>query len=776
MPPNEDALDVFLRFVQDEEAVKRVQKGISSVEGELAKLGTTSDKVNASIADNLNKGLEENDKKVRAAAEAFETKLAPAMNAQIEKSEELQRQHQKLIASFRQTRTEAQRLGQISQIGIVASTVLLGGMYAWANKFVKDAKTSTEITRQWKVETASLEASQSRVGGTIATTILPLLTKAAELADAGSKFVEKHPEIIKAALNTGLIVGGLSAVGMLVSKGIRLYADVGYLLATTTQATAADKMLLAATTQATAANTMAKGGIGGLLQGAGAKLGMAAQFAGAIAIDAGAIIIGTEAGLALGNAIGKAIYGSGYRPQGLGDVANTFRQLQLAPVAGFLSLMNKIAPSTKDVNAKFWNALMPGTDFNKQGILGGTKGTSTPSVGNYLSTFSQDNVQTYIDYSKQIIAAGENEQKQLLNLEKATEDQRTRIVSQAGKARVQEDKQFTEAWYSDLRDFQQSETDKQEDENRTRLERARKYGKDVLRAEQDHQIAMRQLLEDHQQKVQDLAVTRDALGIVRENRAYNLQKSREEGKYQLEAQRRSADFASEIADLEENNRIDRQRRERDFYQKMREMEAQHQEQLKAIDAQEKDDLDQLAAQKQEQETAIRQAYDDQVKTIRDSFIEKMRSLDSTILGDTAAYQRYLSTMSQQFRDWINQQMGNQAGTTTATTQATTAPKMPKALSRQTGGYAWVPGQYNLAEGAVPEFVMNGSTTKMAERAIGSQLTQAALVSALTKGAGKTINDNRKMTFNGMTAADRAWYRNIARQEALEAVTEEIRDA
>ena len=155
----------------------------------------------------------------------------------------LQRQMEDFEQSIEEAKKSSQELkslskeiAQASREAFLIGTAITGGIFAAANKYVKDAKEATAVTVAWKAAQEGLNRSGTRIGASLAQEALPLLERAAVISDKVAGFVESHPEIVRAALNTGLVVASLGAVGIAVSKGIRIYADVAYLAAVAKEA------------------------------------------------------------------------------------------------------------------------------------------------------------------------------------------------------------------------------------------------------------------------------------------------------------------------------------------------------------------------------------------------------------------------------------------------------------------------------------------------------------------------------------------------------------
>ena len=78
--------------------------------------------------------------------------------------------------------TIAERLTRTSTQLLAVGTGTVGGIFALAGKYVKDAKEATETTEAWEEANKRLQKSGQRAGAVLAEAALPLLEKAAQLA------------------------------------------------------------------------------------------------------------------------------------------------------------------------------------------------------------------------------------------------------------------------------------------------------------------------------------------------------------------------------------------------------------------------------------------------------------------------------------------------------------------------------------------------------------------------------------------------------------------
>src|SRR5258707_408098 len=159
------------------------------------------------------------------------TEVALATDVVTRHFEELNKQIELTRASASKLRGIGRDITQISREISVIGVAITGGIFAAANKYVKDAKDATDTTIAWKAAQEDLNKSGERFGKVAAEVALPALQKSAELAEKAASFVEKHPDLLKSALSIGTVVATLGAIGLAVGQGIKLTADVALISA-----------------------------------------------------------------------------------------------------------------------------------------------------------------------------------------------------------------------------------------------------------------------------------------------------------------------------------------------------------------------------------------------------------------------------------------------------------------------------------------------------------------------------------------------------------------
>lgn len=660
---------------------------------------------------------------------------------------------------YRRLQYAGRALTDVSQTFFVPSVAILTGAALWASNYVKNAKTANEITIQWKAETDRLSDAQNRIGGTLAKVELPVLQQLARLAENAANFVESHPDIVKAGLNIAGAVALVSGIGLLVAKGIRLYADVGYMTATNalmaaeTRLTAADIAL----TAAVEANTVAQGG-----STAGRIAGGTVSAAGTAGAGITSNLIGI-AGAASGVAVGVSIYDAIAQKYGLQkgmDILKEWATIGTMPIAGWWGAITGLysgkglVKGAESSMASTWNTMTSLLD------IGGAKTTTTPTANRY-SAFVTDNLQLFMDYQKQVSDAATNYSKQRLAIETNYEKQRTEVVTGAAQAQKDAEANYQAETAKAYADYQQTETEAERTYYANRLKAARDNSQKLLEMEQDHQIETTRDLEDHNDRQKALLESRDGLAMFREDEQYEKDRRRKEEDYALEVSRVSEQTAQTLRDNETQFAAERAQRARAFQQQLADNANNFKIEQARAKAQEEAKLKELEETRATELATLSDSYREQLDTLQKSFRDRLRAIDANILGDQYAVEQESARAHAAFLAWLVQAR-NYTNNILGTTK--------NSLGQASGGYAY-PGIYYQRAEQGTEFVLSHNTTRAAEQAIGGQLTQERLIAALGNRFASYV-DRRTLQFNGMTEADRT----SIRRDIYDVTKEVLKDA
>lgn len=678
--------------------------------------------------------------------------------------ESLERQFKEFEDQIKAVKAQARELREISNRlasdfrGLfIGGAAIAGGIFAIANKYVKDAKEATEVTEQWKEAQEDLAKSGNRIGAVFAEEALPLLLKATELAGKAASFIESHPEIVRAALNVGLITAGIGAIGVAVSKGIRLYADIAYLVAVAQEQAgikqferAVDKFLLGTAQFSKAGGVQA---VAGKTTGKLAALGLLTEAGGATALGASlAAALGVALGASINDLITKITGKGAYTNQFLTVGANNLGQNVLSPVAQrvsgispeeaerktlvFTALIGKLTGAI-DENSPLWikaaaAVKKSGDDLkNAEDSLEGVQ--ASEQFEKLLSAYERykaDDLQLVQDhYRERAQIIGESLQQE----EQATRrmnDGIARVRSQAGGAIRQATQQFNE----------ENRRAEVEYANQ-RAQIVRDGGIEIQRIEQGLQERLRKLALDHGERMDDLSRSRDALGLVKEQRRYNQERSEETRAANLEIRQRRQDLAVRLQELQQSFEQERAQRLTEFQARLQEIRTNAAAQIAELRTQHQAELREIREQRVARIRELDQQFLDERKRRTQQFLQQVRDLDASLLGEQnlkKSYQAKMIADLDKFLAAYRQKIGSLANSRPA--------------GKWMGGYAAY-GTYTLGDSpgggrGKSEYVMTGSTTEAAERLLGGQLTQEKILSAMGMYAGArnafNYQDNRRI--------------------------------
>jgi len=371
------------------------------------------------------------------------------------------------------------------------------------------------------------------------------------------------------------------------------------------------------------------------------------------------------------------------------------------------------------------------------------------------------------DAAKERVAIVEEYDAQIVQTEAEYGQRRTDAVEAFAQQQAEAAADFAYTWQRTMRDFIASERQIEEDYYRQRAERAAAFGVEVQRAEEDHQREMRRMREDSEARQYDLIARRDALGLVRERRSYEVNRQRAEEDYQVQASRRSEDFARQMAEMDMQFAAARDRRLADFeqrradaeedFQRRRERELSHQQQtLAELDTALTDQKDLLLQRKDEELTAVDTNTKEHLGSLEEEMARRIHGIDATMLTSYWAVQyAELNTINVTKRliEWIDRLNGTH---------------WPSVPGMATGGYA-TSGIYRLGE-VGREFVLNADTTRAAETMARGSLDQQAIRGMLAGGGGRSsgqivYQDRREFRFYGsLTNEERARIRDENRAD------------
>ncbi len=676
MPPNKE-IDILLKFITDAQSISALE----------------------AAADNLDRHFEKVEKRI-----------------------------QSLRKEATQLKQVAQDIQQASRQLLLLGTAGTVGIFAAANKYVENAKTATQLTKEWKKAQDDLTKSGERFGAVAAEAALPVLKKAAEVAAQAAAFVEKHPDVVRAALNTGLVVATLGAVGVAVSKGIKIYADLQTLAAFALQAKASKDQLKAGEIMAAAA---------------------AAQLKAAGLQSATDNAPRSVTGGGLGTVLGAATL------IGIGTIAAKYATDLVNNVLQRTGIMTQIQDAQKELAKK--GRLYPGiSTLGNVDRFGNPKSTdssvpNTPLTGVQASSMFDTILKAYDDYKTDDLKLVQDHYKE-----------RNDIVASSLKAEADANKQYAaavakvnsgtaSALGSLATDFARSNAKAEQQYQDQRAKIIADGAESIEDIQKASQERIRKITQSHNDRVEELTAARDALGLAKENRQFKRDIRDEKKDAKEEVKQRREEIAQRLADLKQSYEQERAERLADYIARVAEIKAQAAERLKELAIEHQEELQQIREQKAAKLKELDQEFNDERKRRYAYLVQQIKDLDAglfTINKLEAAYMTARVAEIQRIIDTAN---------AAAVTANTAYP------GRASGGYT--SGLVMTGEQGV-EYVMSNRTTKAAESVIGGRLTQEGLLSALRSG-GKTVNYNGR--FSGeYTAGMRRAVQRDAQKAVLEA--------
>lgn len=598
-----------------------------------------------------------------------------------------------------------------------------------ANKYSSAIKDADNISSRWINSMREMETSQMRLGRVATTLLNPAYEKMADTLSSMVGELEKNPKILEVA---AMAIGGVGALGTAIA-GI----------------TTAGKMLLQL--QQMSAMT-----------GAAGAMGRAGITLGTVAIYASALIIGTEVGSLIGNAIARQVYGESYKKQNIGDAMMTAAKLFEIAVLTLLQGLQKLHLVSPNAVG---NAKEVFEYYNKQ--AGAGMGASEYSPGGSSSGLTGKDF-----FAQQNVAMWESYQKQLTALETDTAAQRENIIKQYGERMVQAEENYASNRANMVQQYSTQVAQRDEDYQTSRLnavanfaaqqhkaeqqyylqrkQQAQQHNLETRQMEQEHQAEMRKMERDSLKRQADFIADRDAVGLEMELAAHEEQRAEAENQYQMQMQQTNAQFAMQVRQAEQNFRMDQQQRQQEFladqkqaaekYKVQKEREAKEFEnRLKTLDAAHVKEMTMLQNEKEQELQLLQTAYVRMLTSIKEAFIAQIRQMDASVLNDYGAWQAKMVQMSQDFRSFLG---GTSAGgrgiianvNTGTVTGGTSGSGGRTVTSRASGGRI----NAGLFQGHDGEFVMNADTVRQAEKRAGGMLTNASLRQVVNGGSNVSI--------------------------------------
>src|SRR5258707_12100145 len=559
---------------------------------------------------------------------------------------------------YRSLRQAGRELGFVSREVTLAGTVLTAALVLDANNYVKTVGATTKIGAEWLASENRIKQANLEIGQSGATVILPAMQKVASITESIAGIVQANPWIISTAVTAGGILTAVGAIGFIVSRIITVIADLGLLFGKLGLSAAGAEAASAGGTAAT-----------------GAGLGAGGAALGTVVLTASSVIIGAEIGQALGNWLGQLIYGQSYKQQNIGDAIVTALRIAELPALEIQKGMAKLFPSL-DSAANKW--LDTANQFNALigKLLGASQINTTAGPGG-ASVIPQQAVTEFTNFQQQMQQAEQTYDQQHLDILKSTEqqmadstanyeNQRSNIVDTTEQTLARDAANFALSQKNALTQYQ-DQVAKEE----------RNFRKQEINSAKSHALQLQQLAATHNQRINDLAAARDALGLVKEQQSYQLQVSQSNSQFALQQQQAKQAFQTQMADQRQAYEQQRAQALAAYNQQVADAQANEAQQLARLDAQHQLEMAKLQQQEQDKLQKLDASYKKQVDAYQKAFVDRINAIDSAILGDTAAYNAYLANQAIAFQNWIHAFEANSAAS---------APSL-SGVSGSAGGYA-----------------------------------------------------------------------------------------
>jgi len=649
----------------------------------------------------------------KASDEALVEGFATDAERATQEAKQFNEQLKEAQSSAFQLRDIGEKLGQVGTrltgVGRGILDPLLGAQQAYLQ--AQEAQGNLDATAQrWNAAQREIELARASIGQTTTEELLPMIEAVAQLTTQIAELLRQNPELIKLALGAGV---GLTAGGTLLQTVGSIASLVG---------TIKGLGLVGA------GGTAAAGGAGAISTAVLSPI--VASVLGVLATVGGGVAVGTMAydqyAQRTGGASSASIAtGGAYE---LGNLFGKIAGLDAAEIERkstvFAAVIGKLTGAI-DQNSPLWQRAE----------------ASIPEVQQTLGP-TPDQLAAFDAYQQAVTAREE--------FERQSEATRTQIVQASGAERVSLESQYEAQRVQALADFSRSQARLEEDYYNQRSLAVRNYNKAAQRAEEDHQRQMARMRREHLERVDDLERSRDALGLVKEQRDYDQQRSDAEEDYQVAARRRSEDFADQLAQMDANFQLQNQRRQEDFDLRLAQMDAQH--------AAEMAKFEQTAAARLK---AFDLQYKKELEQLQTAEANRANILRAAALNDQSATQNAAAKLTSQYKAWLERNMSTLS-----------APRTYYG-GRAAGGYAHADGMYRMAERG-REFVLDNVTTMAAERMMGGSLSQDSALRAITAGRGgggrRSLSLSNSIAFNGsFSDAEKAAMRNMVDQAAQNVV-------
>lgn len=713
----QQAFDILLRFVLDKQTLADVQNGTTSVGQALDKFYLTqSDVAGATLQ--LSTALEEQEKKTAALQRGW-----------------WRAQRELRAAQFAMTALIA--------VGGAITAPLIATATTWASEMEKANAKGDQVYDRWRNAMTVIKGAELEVGRTTAEVLLPTLEKLAELADKGSKFVAEHPDIIKAALTTGAALLTIGTLGSILVQGIKLYVDVKFVSSSLMIQASAFLMEQASKRQLAAASIMASGGtwkgpLPTMDMGSGLKQVME-KLTGTIvplATNIGALALPMAALVDLvaqmnGGRWRDLIYGPGQGEQHKTlDPFQNLKEMLAANLIGREEGLVKRGTITREqaddfeAGVKAFLRLGDAANDTSKDLMSAAEALRRAQADKegfkIMEKLNDDLLKLAKKYAKDRLKVEDDFVNDLLKADQKLKDRMGEIDLNLGRK------------LADLAaDFANTELKAREDEAFREQEIVRKGNDEIAKVKRDGQKKLAELEQEHKNRLWDLAIANDALGIAIENRKYAQDKARLEGETSEAVREKRREVQIQLAEQRRQFALEEMQRRRDYQKRIDEAN------LQALR-----DRQDAEANWQEERKQIGEDHVQKLQDLKDQYDEERRQRLLSAYEDIIALGDALSTERDFKKKYYDVMVADAEAFAEAYKAAldrianqTNLPGAPYTPGYDMGGYT-KPG---LARVHAGEYVMSPPTVRAAEKIVGQQLTQQGLLAAMLGGGSGRVS-------------------------------------
>ena len=700
----------------------------------------------------------------------------------------LEREYQKIIdkaneinEKFREQKQRIAELnrvaGDVSRIGTVlaaAGASVIGAYTLSAKNYVdfieKAGIKNDEVADRWIAAQNKIKNSQLAIGEATATALLPYLEKAAELIERVAQAAQQNPEAVKAILGAGIGLSIFGALTAAVGKGIKIYADYLYIAALAEHSNSMKGFVAAVT------GSKLSGGAVGAAGGALGKVGNVLTIA---TLAVGEIVLATTATNAVLDYLGAP------RLQEMAKAQLDFFKQIPKVLSGDIKLNDLAAQvvnqaqATADARKETEKASGSLRDYTKEAeeaaaaadAAAAAQQRQTAALKTLANIASQQRAAD-AKYSADLAAAYSSASTQTSKADQQLKDNLAKI-----------DQDLSKSLAKLATDFAKQSTKAEQDYQEQRQKTIRDANENIRKIREDALERLRELEQDHTDRVDELTRARDALGLVKEQRAYERQQAevRQNEQKQVAEVRRQTQI--QLAEQRRAFIEQQQERRAEYEERVKEEKAQAEQRRKEAEAEHEQQLREISSQLSERLAEIRRAYYEErrerILQAQQAIQELSGLLNTERLTKLQYYQAMLGDAKSFIQSYANAlRTGSTSGTISATsisgstgTNQTTSSSGrtvygPYSLypqlypSRQAGGYG--PGFVERGD----EFVLNPATTRAAEQLVGARLSQRGLIGALRGGV--VWNDQRRF-YAGVSPEER----RVISEDTMEILAEAL---